>query len=84
MTADAVNGAFEGLAGFVVLVNCRRVMIDRKVAGVSAYPTAFFLAWGVWNLYYYPHLDQIWSFWGGVGVVVSNLLYVVLLVRYRK
>jgi len=84
MTAwpDMVNGAFEALAGIAVLNHCIALHHDKAVRGLSVGSTAFFTAWGVWNLYYYPHLDQFWSFAGGVFITLANGIYVAMLVHY--
>jgi len=81
---DVVNGAFECLAGFMVLLSCRRVYKDKAVAGVSIWATAFFTLWGYWNIYYYPHLDQWLSFFGGLFIVAANTIWVALLIKYRN
>lgn len=44
----------------------------------------FFTAWGVWNVYYYPALNQPLSFYGGLFVVVANAVYVWMMIFYRK
>jgi hypothetical protein len=84
MTAwpDAVNGAFEALAGFAVLNHCFALYRDKTVRGLSVASVAFFAAWGGWNLYYYPHLDQFWSFAGGVFITLANAIYLPMLVHY--
>ena len=82
--ADYVNGSYELLAGLFILNNCRVVYKDKSVKGVSIVSTVFFTTWGVWNLYYYPSLGQWASFWGGISVVSSNTLWVVLMLYYRR
>ena len=84
MIADVINGAFELLGGLMILNHCRAVWRDKAVAGVSIVSTVFFAAWGLWNLYYYPSLDQWWSFAGGLAIVCANALWIALLLRYRK
>ena len=79
---DAVNGSFELLGGLAQFVNCRRLLRDKKVSGVDWRVTAFFTAWGFWNLFYYPHLDQWLSFAGGIGIVVTNCVWVGLALHY--
>lgn len=79
---DLINGAFEALAGLAVLNHCRALHRDKQVRGVAVSSTAFFTAWGLWNLYYYPQLGQIWSFVGGIVVTAANLLYVSMLLYY--
>lgn len=73
MIADLINGSFEILGGLFILNHCRVVLKDKRVAGVSVVSVAFFTAWGFWNLYYYPSLNQWWSFAGGCVVVAAKL-----------
>ena len=54
------------------------------VRGVSWMATTFFTSWGYWNLYYYPHLDQWWSFAGGVLIVVANTLWIGMMIYYIR
>jgi len=82
MSPDLINGLFEAFAGLFVLNHCRVLLRDRAVAGVSIASVAFFTLWGVWNLWFYPNLGQLWSLVGGVFVVVANALYVGLLIRF--
>ena len=82
--ADSINGFYELLGGLLILNHCRAVVRDKAVAGVSIVSTALFTTWGVWNLYYYPHLDQWASFTGGIAIVLANALWVGLMLRYRQ
>jgi hypothetical protein len=82
MTPDQINGAFEFGGSLVYLLNVRRLIRDKAVRGVSWIPQGFFTAWGVWNLYYYPNLNQWWSFSGGLCLVLINLVWTVLAIRY--
>lgn len=81
---DWINGTFEFGAGLAVLNHCRVLYIAKKHEGVSITSTAFFWGWGVWNLFYYPHLDQWISFAGGLFIMVANLLWLCLMLKYRK
>jgi hypothetical protein len=81
---DLINGSFELLAGFFLLNNGFQVIKDKSVAGVSIISVMFFTLWGFWNLFYYPHLNQMISFFGGLLIVVANTFWVVLLLKYRK
>jgi hypothetical protein len=80
---DIINGSFECIAGLMVALHCRRVLIDKEVKGVSYLATTFFTLWGFWNLYYYPHLDQIVSFFGGLSIVTANTFWLYLMWKYR-
>lgn len=79
---DLINGSFEFLAGFFVLGHCFRLYRDKKVRGVSITAFIFFTLWGYWNLFYYPHLNQWWSFFGGLSIVTVNTIYDVMLIYY--
>jgi len=82
MTPDFINGLFE-FAGGVFILNHARVLYGHKqVRGVSILSTAFFFAWGLWNLFYYPHLDQLWSLAGGCVIVAANSVWVAMLLYY--
>ena len=82
--ADFVNGIFELGGGILLIQNCRTLYRDKIVKGVSVPVTAFFAAWGVWNLYYYPSLDQWASFAGGLVIVSANIVWVVMAVYYAR
>lgn len=79
---DLVNAAFEALGGFIILLNVRRILKDRLVRGADWRVMAFFTAWGLWNLYYYPHLGQWWSFAAGTWIAVVNAVYLALMVHF--
>lgn len=84
MIPDIINGLFELLGGLFVLNHCRSVLRDKAVAGVSIISTIFFTSWGVWNLYYYPSLNQWASFVGGLFIVAANCFWIALMLKFRK
>lgn len=79
---DLINGLFELLAGLFVLMHCRKLYHDKMVRGVSLVATIFFFSWGLWNLYYYPHLEQWLSFWGGISIATANFLWIGMMIYY--
>lgn len=81
---DLVNGSFELVGGFFLWKNVRQLLKDKEVKGVHWGPTMFFFLWGLWNLFYYPHLDQWFSFVGGLNIVVANGMWVYLMMKYTK
>lgn len=83
MNADFINGCFESASGVAVFIHCLALLRDKQIKGYSPAATLFFSFWGVWNLYYYPHLHQPWSFCGGIIVFSANVLWVMLVIRYR-
>ncbi len=81
---DLVNGLFELCGAFFVWLNVRKLHIDKQVRGVYWPVTAVFSVWGLWNLYYYPSLDQWFSFSAGIVLVSANIVWVGMAIRYRK
>lgn len=81
---DMINSLFEGFAGLMVLNHCRVLHAEKMVRGVSVVSSLFFTVWGVWNVYYYPALNQPLSFYGGLFVVVANAAYVWMMIFYRN
>lgn len=84
MTPDIINALFEAAASIFVWFNVMALRRDRVVKGVHWTPIAVFAVWGYWNMYYYPHLDQWWSFFAGIGVAVANTVWILLLLKIRK
>ena len=79
---DLINGTFETLGGFAVLGHIRALLRDKQVKGVSWPVVVFFCLWGYWNLFYYPHLGQWYSFLGGMWLALTNTVWVAVMVYY--
>ena len=84
MVPDLINGLFEISGGFFILMNVRQMWRDKMVRGVHWGPTLFFTSWGLWNLYYYPHLDQWISFAGGMFIVAVNAVWLAMMIYYWR
>lgn len=81
---DLINGMYEAGGGFMQLLNVKALYKDKKVIGVSIVPSAFFTSWGIWNLFYYPHLGQWLSFAGGLVLVLVNVAWVCMAIYYAR
>lgn len=81
---DIGNGCFETTGAWFTWRNAWQLYKDKKVTGVYWPTTLFFTCWGVWNLLYYPILNQWFSFMGGVFLVLGNVAWVTLYLRYHK
>lgn len=81
---DIFNGIFELCGAPFVLLSIVKLHREKVVKGVSFYAVAYFTAWGIWNLYYYPQLDQWWSFAGGIALVVVNGIWVGQMIYYGR
>lgn len=66
-----------------VLFNIAAIQRDRQVRGVSVFTVLFFTVWGFWNVYYYPHLNQIYSGMIAGCLAVGNLVYFSLILKYK-
>jgi len=84
LVPDLINASFELLGGFFILNHCRVLYKTKFVAGVSILSTVFFFLWGVWNIYYYPHLGQWLSFFGGIFIVIGNFVWISMMIFYNK
>lgn len=84
MSPDTINAMFEFAGAICVMRNAHRVRVDKGYAGVSIPAVVFFFSWGVWNLFYYPHLDQFWSLTSGMFLVVANACWVFELWKYGR
>ena len=83
MNIDLINGLFELIGGALNWINVKYLLRDKQVKGVAVFPCAFFSAWGLWNLYYYPALNQWMSFMGGLIIVSANGVWVGLAIYYK-
>ena len=81
---DQINGAFEAGLAVMLFLNLRRLMKDREVKGFDYKVVVFTTAWGIWNLFYYPALGQMFSFYAGIGVVSMNAAWLWLVWHYKR
>lgn len=81
---DLINGTFEIIGGLFILLSVFDLYKKKQVSGIDWRTTAFFFSWGLWNLYFYPSLDQTLSFIGGVFMSICNLAWVILLIKYSR
>lgn len=79
---DNINGLFELLGGVFVMLHCLRLYKDKKVKGISLVAIAYFALWGIWNIYYYPFLEQWASLIGSLFIVTMNTLWISMMVYY--
>lgn len=84
MQPDHINAAYEAIGGLMLWRNVIAAHRDKQVRGVSVLSVSFFATWGLWNLYYYPHLAQWWSLVGGLTLSVPQCIWLGQLVYYRK
>jgi hypothetical protein len=81
---DIINGSIELIGGILLISNIIKILKDKEVKGIHWSPVMFFTIWGIWNLYYYPSLDQWFSFIGGCLVVLVNTIWLILVFYYKN
>ena len=84
MWQDNINGLFELLGGLFILLSCVKLYRDKKVRGVSFIHVTYFTLWGYWNIHYYPHLGQWFSFGGSLAVTLINTFWLGQIIYYIK
>ena len=86
MSADLVNGLFELVGAMFLFVNVYYLHRDKKLHGVHWSPTVFFALWSVWSLYFYAGLEQWFSFYAGILLVIADTTWLgqVLYYYYKE
>ena len=78
-----ITGGFELAGTLFVAMNVRQLHRDKQVRGVHWAATAFFTAWGAWNLYYYLSLQQLYSWAAGFAVFAVNSVWLGQILYYN-
>lgn len=85
MSLDLVNGLYEFCGGLVILLlNIRCTYRDKMVRGVNPWAVSFFASWGWWNCWFYPAIDQWFSFAGAVFLATMNAIWFAQLLYYTR
>jgi len=83
MTPDIINASFELVGSYFTWRNAQQLYKEKETKGVYWPTWLFFSVWGIWNLIYYPSLNQPLSFYAGIVLVSGNIAWVVLAVKYN-
>lgn len=78
MNLDIINGSFEGIGAICSWANVYKYTQERIVRGIYWPSVIFYAVWGAFNLIYYPSLNQPFSFWGGLVLLLGNLAWILL------
>ena len=81
---DEINAVFELGSAILLTLNVVKLLKDKKLAGVSIFPTMWFNLWGVWNLHYYGVIAQPLSRVAGFMVFAMNTAWVALALYYER
>lgn len=80
---DIVTGGFETFGGIPILMSILKTHRDKRVTGLHVSSNLFFTTWGLWNLYYWPHLGQVAAFLGGVVLCLANVVWLGQVLYYQ-
>ena len=81
---DIINGIFEAGLSFFLWKGVLKLRVDKAVIGFYWPTVVWTTAWGIFNLYFYPHLGQWASFTGGLLVVGVNLTWLAHVAYYAS
>jgi hypothetical protein len=84
MTPDQINAFLIFVGSLMVFKSCFIVYRDKSVRGVSIIANMYFTAWGMWNVFYFPHLHQYWSFGAEMCICTANILWISLMLYYKR
>jgi uncharacterized membrane protein YfcA len=82
-TMDLLNACFEAGGSIFILNHARVLLKDKMTKGVSLLSVLFFSCWGIFNMFYYSHLGQNFSWYAGIMVFISNSIYASLIIYFR-
>jgi hypothetical protein len=75
ISPDLTQAGWElGSAAFGLL-NVRAIRRSKSIAGIHWLPTAFFAAWGLYNLWFYAALHLPIAWWAGLAITAVNLVW---------
>jgi hypothetical protein len=74
---DIINSCFEFGGAIVIWINIYKLYKDKEIKGVFWPVWIFYAIWGLWNLHYYPSLNQMFSFYAGICLVIGNIIWVI-------
>lgn len=84
LNLDVINACFEACGAITLLKSCWMTFKAKSTVGISALQVAFFSGWGYFNCFYYPSLNQSYSFVAGLCLAIVNTFWVGQIIYYRR
>jgi len=81
---DIINSFFEFSMFVASIMNIIKILEEKVIKGFHWATVGIASLWGFWNLHYYSSLDQWWSFYAGILLVISNSIWLRLVFYYAK
>jgi len=83
MNNDHITAVFSVVGTIVIARSALLLARQKSVRGVSLWQAVFFATWGVWNLFFYDAIGLYWSWYGAVGIAVTNCTWTAMLCWFK-
>jgi len=83
ITNDFINGGFELCGGLMIIPSILNLLKTKSADGVALSTVTFFTIWGLWNIYYYPAMDQPLSAAAAMMLTAANMTWWALVFKYK-
>ena len=80
---DLINGSFEAVGGVLIWLNVVAIRRDKQVKGVNLWAWIFYSVWAGLGLFYYACFGQWVSFAGDAVIMLGNVAWVCLALKYK-
>lgn len=80
---DQINAGLEMGGAFLRTLDCIQLFRAKRFVGGYLGTAMYFLSWGIFNTFYYPSLNQSWSFWAAIALAGMNGLWFVMAIHYN-
>jgi len=81
---DVINSIFQVGAGFALFGNVHRSYKEKRVLGVSIFTQLYIVIWGLFALYFFFTLNQLFSMWTSFFVLLINSTWLFQIFYYRE
>jgi len=78
---DLIVMFFEGVGAIIAWMNVFQYIKDREVKGISWPMTGFYIAWGVWNIFFFADLHYWFALSAGIVLLIGNIIWLYLVIR---
>lgn len=82
-SGDQINASLEFAGACFRTFDCVKLFRAKRFQGGSLFTALFFFGWGVFNMFYYPSLQQTWSFVAAILLTVVNGIWILMAVVYE-
>lgn len=83
LLADAMLAGFEVGSAIFGIGNIKAIRRDKLVRGIWWQQTAYYMGWGLMNLYIYAAAKLPLSWWGGIAITAVNAVWLGHVFYYR-